>query len=230
MNEIIDVTGSPEVIYMYACGHRITDFSNPDNSKQAVVFKMNVYGEVMFLDIFGADSNGARSEARAIKYDDSTNEVIILIQANSNSRLGQGLLIMRIKDSNDGPISGGNIISLGTNNVQTAPGGIFYSKQRNQYIFGAQSQGYKTLKVDQLSKSDTDVFVFNFNISQDVGCLSTSYISADDIEGLKTRFDQAIPSVARISKVQHAPEDVFTILGTVEDPTVFLSYPASTEL
>ena len=82
MNEVIDVINTPGSFYFYACGYAITDFADPDNSRQAVWFKMDVYGEVSFLEIFGAERRGARAEARAMHFDEKKGEIVMLIQTS----------------------------------------------------------------------------------------------------------------------------------------------------
>ena len=74
------------------------------------------------------------------------------------------------------------------------------------------------------------MFVFSFNYTESLGCVSSKLYDSDYINALTTLYDQSVISTPRISKIELTPEGVYTELETIDDPAEFLSYPASLEL
>jgi hypothetical protein len=172
--------------YIYACGYAFVDATTDSTNKKAVMFKVSDRGQVQFMYSWGEGIVDKPDNCRSITWDESKNEVVLLIEATSSSlrpdyskystysNFNSDTLIVVMKD--------GGSIQYGYNiNMYDASVSMFLAENsmfvlNNRYVFSGWSFGYCT-KMQNVTYSITsptyDTFLYKYNPG-DESCLYTT--------------------------------------------------------
>ena len=199
MTEILSAVQPFGSDFLWCAGYALRDSTNEESGRYAVVFKMDQDGEIKFLYKWGqytgvsaTDSNAFANNdvARAINYDDFKKEVIVLMEVTSKdlrpdydkysaySSLNSDILIVIIKTG--GQVMEGYNINMDKASIGLQIGDGSFFVLGNQYVFGGQSWGFKTVFQNVTYDVDAptyDSYLFKYNPSDGAECFYTGTLS-----------------------------------------------------
>jgi hypothetical protein len=203
MTEILSAIQPQDSDFLWCAGYAYRDSTDDDSGRYAVVFKMDQDGEIKFLYKWGeftgvtsTDSNAAaiHDVARAINYDDIRKEIVVLMEVTSKglrpdyskystySANSSDILIVTIKTG--GQIMAGYNINMEKADIGMKIGDGAFFVLGNQYVFGGQSWGFKTIyqNVTYDTEAPTyDSYLFKYNPNDGVECFYSAELSRSNL-------------------------------------------------
>jgi len=183
---------------IYGCGYQWEDPTTEKNRK-AVAFKMNTDGNIKFMKVWGETLGN--DLCRAVTYNENRNEAIFMLEVTSASLrpdysrysfysgANSDLLLVTIRDS--GSIVSGFNINMDDASVSMGVGGHSMFVLGDEYVFGAQTFGFKTKEQNityDLVAPSLDSHIFKLNPGS-ADCFYTSSFTGAEMESLTTNYN-----------------------------------------
>lgn len=214
MNEIYSYVIPQYQSNLFGCGYQWID-PVAEKYRKAVAFKADLEGEIKWMKVWG--NNLGTDLCRAVSYDNDRAEAVFMLEVTSQelrpdfsryspySDSANDILIITIKDS--GTIVSGFNINMGDAAISIGVGGHSFFVLNDDYIFGAQSWGFKTKHQNvtyDVVAPYLDSHVFKMNPRDDSDCFYTSSFTSFEMASLTTSY-----SNDEVADIDNNPQYLF---------------------